>query len=81
MPIYEYECRACGERFETFVRDATPPTCPACANIDLERLLSMFAVRSEGTRSLALQDGKRRSARVRQEKEHAQLAYEREHTH
>ena len=81
MPIHEFECRACGKRFEALVRHATIPACPACASADLERLLSMFAVRSEGTRSLALQDGKRRSARVKQEKDHAQLAYEREHMH
>jgi putative FmdB family regulatory protein len=81
MPIHEYECRACGERFEALVRDANVPPCPACASVDLERLLSMFAVRSEGTRSVALQDGKRRSARVKQEKDRAQLAYEQEHTH
>jgi hypothetical protein len=63
------------------VRDAVLPACPACGSEQLERLLSMFAVRSEGTRNLTLEDGKRRSARVKREKDHAQLAYEREHTH
>jgi putative FmdB family regulatory protein len=44
MPIYEYRCRACDERFEELVRnpDVVVP-CPACGGRDAERLLSVFA--------------------------------------
>jgi putative FmdB family regulatory protein len=44
MPIYEYRCRACDERFEELVRnlDAVVP-CPSCGGRDAERLLSVFA--------------------------------------
>lgn len=44
MPIYEYECRGCGNRFEKIVRGAAAPACPTCNSVELERLLSTFAV-------------------------------------
>lgn len=33
MPIYEYECESCGQRFERFqsVRDAPLGQCPQCS--------------------------------------------------
>jgi len=45
----------------------------------LNRLLSGFAVSSEGTRSAALKDGRQRGAKFRNEKAHAQAEYERKH--
>jgi len=50
MPIYEYECRKCGEQFELLVLSSTVAACPACENQDLEQLLSGFAVSSDGIR-------------------------------
>lgn len=45
MPIYEYHCRACGERFEKIVRGgAARPTCPACSGRKVERLPSAFGI-------------------------------------
>jgi putative FmdB family regulatory protein len=44
MPIYEYECKGCGELFELLVLKDTIAACPACQNQDLEQLLSGFAV-------------------------------------
>ena len=44
MPIYEYRCLSCDERFEELVRrpdDAAP--CPQCGGAEVERLLSVFA--------------------------------------
>jgi putative FmdB family regulatory protein len=52
MPIYEYDCRACGHHFDALVRKGDVPACPECKSTDLERLLSAFAVSSE-ERSLA----------------------------
>ncbi|RPI98608.1 MAG: zinc ribbon domain-containing protein, partial [Chloroflexi bacterium] len=43
MPIFEYECRACGHQFETLVRGAEQPICSRCASLDLEKKLSVFA--------------------------------------
>lgn len=47
MPIYEYECRGCGEQFELLVLKGTVAACPACQSQDLEQLLSGFAVSSD----------------------------------
>ncbi|HXP84040.1 MAG TPA: zinc ribbon domain-containing protein [Bryobacteraceae bacterium] len=47
MPIYEYECRGCGEQFELLVLKGTVAACPACQSQDLEQLLSGFAVSSQ----------------------------------
>ena len=46
MPIYEYECRGCRSRFEKIVQGPTVPTpsCPSCNSVELDRLLSTFAV-------------------------------------
>jgi putative FmdB family regulatory protein len=63
MPLYEYECRGCGDRFETLVRGSAAPSCPACQGADLERILSLFSVDSEGTRKAALAQGRRHVAR------------------
>jgi putative FmdB family regulatory protein len=44
MPLFEYECRACGHHFEYLTRDGHSPSCPACTGSDLQKLLSVFAV-------------------------------------
>lgn len=46
MPIYEYECSACGNHFEELIfssseRDA--PKCPKCDSQDVKRAVSAFA--------------------------------------
>ncbi len=46
MPLYEYDCKACGERFEKLVRMSDDPRsvrCPACASATIARALSTFA--------------------------------------
>ncbi|MFC2022691.1 FmdB family zinc ribbon protein [Chloroflexota bacterium] len=45
MPIYEYECKKCGERFELFrsIKDSDNDTrCPKCGKEFPERLFSGF---------------------------------------
>ncbi len=44
MPLYEYECRACGRQFEYLTRAGDSPACPACQSADLQKRLSVFAV-------------------------------------
>lgn len=46
MPIYEYECSACGERFERLTAaraQATRAACPSCGAEDAARVPSSFA--------------------------------------
>ena len=51
MPIYEYRCAACGERFEILVprHDAAVPRCERCGNANVERLPSSFSVTQPGS--------------------------------
>lgn len=46
MPIYEYDCQACGRPFEALVRGGKEPQCPACGSERLLRRLSVVAAHS-----------------------------------
>ena len=46
MPLFEYECRGCGKRFEYLTRDGQSPACPSCKGADLQKLMSVFAAQS-----------------------------------
>ncbi|SPJ34785.1 FmdB family zinc ribbon protein [Kushneria phyllosphaerae] len=50
MPIYEYECRACGTRLEKIQKiDAAPLVeCPSCHEGALQRLISAAGFRLSG---------------------------------
>ncbi|MFQ5925895.1 MAG: FmdB family zinc ribbon protein [Terriglobia bacterium] len=50
MPLYEYECTACGQRFERIQKFSDPPeaACPQCGG-PAERLLSAPAVHFKGS--------------------------------
>ncbi|ATH78893.1 MULTISPECIES: FmdB family zinc ribbon protein [Halomonadaceae] len=50
MPIYEYECKACGHRMEKLQKVSADPLtqCPACQQDDLERLVSAAGFRLAG---------------------------------
>jgi putative FmdB family regulatory protein len=45
MPIYEYECRDCSERFEVFVFSGKQIDiiCPKCGHKNTEKLISNFS--------------------------------------
>jgi putative FmdB family regulatory protein len=44
MPIYDYRCTDCDERYDELVRRAEDVvTCPSCGSERSERLLSVFA--------------------------------------
>jgi len=40
MPIYEYECRGCGVRYEELVLSGKPEACPVCGK-DIVKVLSV----------------------------------------
>ena len=44
MPLYDFECTACGELFEDQVSYGVLPNCPACGAGQTERLMSPFAL-------------------------------------
>ena len=48
MPIFDFVCRGCGEKFETLVVGGRHPACPRCRGEDLEKQMSVFAFRSSG---------------------------------
>jgi putative FmdB family regulatory protein len=50
MPIYEYECKRCGHRFEMIQKFSDKPRkrCPECRGA-VERLISAPAIRFKGT--------------------------------
>lgn len=50
MPIYEYECNACGHRQEAIQKISDDPlvNCPACEKPELKKLLSAPAFRLKG---------------------------------
>ena len=67
MPIYEYKCVTCGHQFERLVRRSSTPVpaddteagCPACRGLELEQVLSLFAVSSESTRQQNRSQGRK----------------------
>jgi putative FmdB family regulatory protein len=79
MPIHDYACRACDARFELLVRASTTPACPACRSEDLERLLSLPAIRSDSTRDVVRRETTRRDATEARDRVNEQRRYERTH--
>ena len=51
MPIYEYECEACGHRFEQIQKFSDPPIeiCPKCGQPKVRKLLSSPAFQFKGS--------------------------------
>jgi putative FmdB family regulatory protein len=51
MPLYEYECGACGHRFEIIQKfsDGPPDACPKCGKGPLQRQQSSPAFQFKGT--------------------------------
>jgi putative FmdB family regulatory protein len=51
MPLYEYQCDACGHRFELIQKFSDPPVeeCPNCGQRDVRKLLSSPAIQFKGS--------------------------------
>jgi putative FmdB family regulatory protein len=51
MPIYEYECRKCGETHEILQKMSEGPKrkCPSCGAMSLKKLVSAAAFQLKGT--------------------------------
>ena len=50
MPLYEYECEACGNRFERIQKLSDPPVgeCPKCGGV-VRKLISSPAIQFNGS--------------------------------
>lgn len=51
MPIYEYQCSACGHNLEAFQKMSEEPLteCPACHKSALQKLISSAGFQLKGT--------------------------------
>lgn len=51
MPLYEYECDACNNRFERIQKFSDPPveTCPKCGKGPVRKLISSPAIQFKGS--------------------------------
>ena len=51
MPLYEYECDACGSRFEKIRKYADPPleVCEKCGHRPVRKLISSPAIQFKGS--------------------------------
>jgi len=79
MPIFDFRCAACVHEFEKLVRGGATPTCPSCGSAEVERQLSLPAVKSETTRGLAMAAAKRRDHVQGRERVNEQRNYELHH--
>jgi putative FmdB family regulatory protein len=51
MPLYEFDCPACGQPFEELVRSSEAVKdviCPSCGSHQVKRKLSLFASKVSG---------------------------------
>ena len=51
MPIYEYKCDSCGNKFEKLLRrreESAGLTCPSCGDSHLSQEFSTFAAHANG---------------------------------
>ena len=79
MPLFDYKCNACAHTFEALVLKGKEPVCATCGSSDLERLVSLPAVRSSSTADLAARSAKKRDQSQAAERTHAQAQYEQSH--
>src|SRR5688572_21609747 len=80
MPIYEYECKACGKQFEFLVLpQSSEPECPACHKKDLTQQVSLCAVSSEGSRQAHFDSARKAAGKVQREKQHEEHKQMHEH--
>jgi putative FmdB family regulatory protein len=51
MPLYEYQCESCGNRFELIRKFSDPPleVCPSCGKGPVTKLLSSPAIQFKGS--------------------------------
>ena len=81
MPIYEYQCRECHNRFELLLLASLAPACPACKGTDLDKLVSLSSVSSDGTRQRNLALAREQGSKIQRDKAHAEHESVHHHEH
>ena len=79
MPIFDYICTDCKHEFEALVRGSKVPVCPQCKSEQLEKQMSLPAIKTDATTGLAMQAATRRDKAQGAERMHAQRQYELSH--
>lgn len=79
MPIFDFVCASCHHEFEALVRSGSEPECPQCHGKELEKRLSMPALKTENTHGLAMKAAKRRDQAQGKDRVHEQRKYEQSH--
>ena len=79
MPIFEYRCQSCKHEFEALVRSSDVPACEKCGARNLEKLLSLPAIKSESSHALAMRAAGKRDKKQGAEREYTQREYEKNH--
>ena len=79
MPIFDYSCTACGKRFDLLIRGKETASCPKCGSQELEKNLTLPAVKTETTHGKAMAAAKRRDKRQARDNYWTQRDYERAH--
>ena len=80
MPIYEYSCRSCGNRFDFLLLGKEEVACPRCNAKDVDRQFSApGAVKAGATSDLAMRAAKKRDKKQARENMEEQRLYEQKH--
>ena len=79
MPLYDFVCSACGQRFEALIPSpAEPAECPACGSGEVQRVFTPFAgpftVAPRGLAARRSDDQRRVREEQRQERRAARRA-------
>ena len=61
MPIHDFQCRACGHRFEALVRNGLSAACPRCGASDPDKQISAPA--APGHSKAIIASARRQAAR------------------
>ena len=72
MPLYDFACDACDERFEDWARPGEAPGCPACGAARTRRLFGAISPPAKfGLRGRAARESNGRRAEREQKKKEA----------
>ena len=79
MPIFDFICKGCQHQFEALVRGSTAAVCPECGSAELEKQLSLPAIKTEHSHGIAMRSAKQRDAALGKDRMHEQRKYEQSH--